>query len=83
MTSNNDKFLGSHGTLSSDADIVDQELAVRVRKAVEELQDAMDAALLGGLVVEPIFTEVANRLTRFGTRIDSNVCRVRISRKLT
>ena len=83
MTSNNDKSGGPHGTLSSDADIVNQELAVRVGKAVEELQDAMDAALVAGLVVEPAFTQVTNRLTRFGTRIDSNVCRVRVYRKLT
>ena len=83
MTSNNDKFLGSHGTLSSDAGIVDHELANRVSQAVTELQDAMDAALLAGLVIEPNFRLIENRLTRFGTRIDSSVCSVRISRKLT
>ena len=43
----------------------------------------MDAALLAGLVVEPNFKLVENRLTRFGTRIDSNVCNVRIYQKLT
>ena len=83
MTSNNDKPGGPHETHSSDADIVDQKMAVRVRKAVEELQEAMDAVLLGGLVVESTFTQVANRLTRSGMRIDSAVCNLRVYRKLT
>ncbi len=63
--------------------LVDRELGDRVSQAAAALQDAMDAALLAGLVVEPNFKLVENRLTRFGTRIDSNVCNVRIYRKLT
>jgi len=43
----------------------------------------MDSCLLAGLIVEPNFAEVDNRLTRFGTRIDSSVCNVRVFRKLT
>ena len=61
----------------------DDEIAARVGQATAELQDVMDAALLAGLVVEPSFTQVDNRLTRYGTRIDSFVCRVRVYRKLT
>ena len=62
---------------------VDIELAERVARAVAELEDVMDAALLAGLVVEPEFTRVENRVARYGTRIDSFVCSVSIFRKLT
>ena len=61
----------------------DHDLAERVSRAVGELQEAMDSCLLAGLIVEPNFVDVDNRLTRFGTRIDSSVCNVRVFRKLT
>ncbi len=83
MTSNNDKPGGPHETHSSGVDNVDHELGDRISQAIAELQEVMDAAILAGLIVEPIFTQVENRLTRFGTRIDSSVCSVRIYRKLT
>ena len=83
MTSNNDRPGGSHETHSSGTDNVDHELGDRISQAVAKLQDAMDAALLAGLIVEPNFKLVENRLTRFGTRIDSPVCSVRVYRKLT
>ena len=83
MTSNNDKSGGPHESHSSGADIVGHELAKRVSQAAAELQDAMDAVLIAGLIVEPKFTQVENRLTRFGTRIDSHVCTVRVYRRLT
>ena len=83
MTSNNNDSGGPHETPSSGVDIVDHELGDRISQAIAELQEVMDAAILAGLIVEPIFTQVENRLTRFGTRIDSSVCSVRIYRKLT
>ena len=83
MTSNNDKSGGPHESHSSGAEIVDHELAKRVSQAAAELQDAMDAALIAGLIVEPKFAKVDNRLTRFGTRIESPVCTVRVYRKIT
>ena len=61
----------------------DMEIAEKTVQAVSGLQDAMDAALLAGLIVEPNFTQVENRLTRYGTRISSFVCSVRVYRKLT
>ena len=61
----------------------DRDLAERVSRAAVELQEAMDTCLLAGLIVESNFVEVGNRLTRFGTRIDSCVCNVRVFRKLT
>ena len=82
MTPNNDKSGGPHESHSSGADIVDHELAKRVSQAAAKLQDAMDAALLAGLIVEPNFKLVGNRITRFDTRIDSHVCSVRVYHKL-
>ncbi len=61
----------------------DRDVAVKTVQAVGELQEAMDAALLAGLIVEPSFSQVENRLTRYGTRISSFVCNVRVYRKLT
>ena len=61
----------------------DRDVAEKTVQAVGELQEAMDAALLAGLIVEPSFTQVENRLTRYGTRISSFVCSVRVYRKLT
>ncbi len=61
----------------------DRDVAEKTVQAVGELQEAMDAALLAGLIVEPSFTQVENRLTRYGTRISSFVCNVRVYRKLT
>ena len=61
----------------------DMEVAEKIVQAVGELQEVMDAALMAGLVVEPNFMQVENRLTRYGTRISSFVCNVRVYRKLT
>lgn len=67
---------------SSEEDGVDQEPAERISQAIAELQGSMDAALLAGPVVEPKFVPADNRLARFGTRMDSSVCRVRLYRRL-
>ena len=61
----------------------DRDVAEKTVQAVGELQEAMDAAQLAGLIVEPSFSQVENRLTRYGTRISSFVCSVRVYRKLT
>ena len=83
MTSNNDKSGGSHETQNSGAEIADHERRIRISQAAAELQDAMDAAQLAGLVIEPTFMPVENRLTRFGTTISSFVCSVRVYREIT
>ena len=62
--------------------ITDRDIADRINHAVMEVQEAMDAALLAGLLVEPSFTVIDNRLTKTGVRIDSNVCKVQVFRKL-
>ena len=60
----------------------DREIADRTQRAVAELQDAIDAARLAGLIVEPDFTRIKNRLTQCGARVDSFVGRVHILRRL-
>ncbi len=62
--------------------ITDRDIADRINHAVMDVQEAMDAALLAGLLVEPSFTVIDNRLTKTGVRIDSNVCKVQVFRKL-
>ena len=62
---------------------VDAELSSRINQAVGSLQEVMDAALLAGLIVEPEFRFMENRLSSSGMRVDSNVCEVRVYRKIT
>lgn len=62
---------------------VDTELSKRISQAVGSLQEAMDAALLAGLTVKPEFRFMKNRLSSSGMRVDSNVCEVRVYRKIT
>ena len=61
----------------SDPEIVDE-----IVTAVNKVQEAMDRAILAGLIVEPKFKHIENRLTRSGMRLDSYVCSVRVFRKL-
>lgn len=61
----------------------DREIADRTQHALAELQDALDAAVLAGLIVEPSFTRIENRLTQCGARVDSFVARVHVLRRLT
>ena len=60
----------------------DRELAQRVNRAIAELQDAIDAAILAGLIVEPSFKQVDGRFNEFGVSVESHVCHVQIYRKL-
>ncbi len=69
--------------LLSGGDPRDRELASNLMGAINELQEAMDAAALAGLVVEPTFARFANRFNEVGSDVDSFVARVQIYRKLT
>ena len=60
----------------------DQAIAERMRRAVAELQSAMDEAVLAGLVVEPGFSRIERRLAGDGVLIESFVCRVDLYREL-
>ena len=60
----------------------DREIADRTTRAISEFQDALDAANLAGLNVEPSFTLIEGRLAKFASRIDSYVCKVNLYRRL-
>ena len=62
--------------------IADSEIAEKINNVIVEVQEAMDAAMLAGLIVDPSFTRIENRLTKCGVRIDSYVCKVHVFRKL-
>ena len=61
----------------------DREIADRVQRALAQLQDALDAAVLANLIVEPRFARIENRLTQCGARVDSFVCKVHVLRRLS
>ena len=60
----------------------DHEIADQIVNAVNRVQEVMDQAILAGLVVEPSFKRIENRLTQSGMRLDSFVCNIRVFRKL-
>ncbi len=60
----------------------DRELAIAITRSISQLQDAMDAAIRGGLIVEPSFKTVSGRFNEFGVSVDSHICSVQIYRKL-
>ena len=57
-------------------------MASRVVNALNKLQDAMDAAALAGLIIEPAFKQFSNRFKELGIDIESYVGQVEIYRKL-
>ncbi len=60
----------------------DRVIALRVTGAIGEIQDAIDAAILAGLMVEPSFKQVSGRFNEFGVSMESYLCNVQIYRKL-
>ncbi len=60
----------------------DRGHADRILRASVELQEAMDSAILAGLIVEPGFTQIDGRVTKSGVKVDSFVCKVKVFRKL-
>ena len=60
----------------------DEDLAARVVRAIAELQEAMDAAILAGLIVDPSFQQLGGRFESYGVSRDSFVCEAHIYRKL-
>ena len=60
----------------------DRGLATQITAAIAGLQDAMDAAIKAGLIVEPEFKSVSSRFNEFCVSVDSHICSVQIYRKL-
>ncbi len=69
-------------TADSATSLSDHETAARISRVASELQDAMDEAYIAGLIVEPRFTHIENRIAKCGVRVDSHVCNVNVFRKL-
>ena len=66
-----------------DVGLTDQEIAATLQRGVATIQDAMDTAQMAGLVIEPSFSLIENRLAPCGMRLDSFVCIVHSFRRLT
>ncbi len=66
-----------------DIGLSDAQIAEKIHHAAAQMQDAMDAALMAGLIVEPNFSLIENRMTPWGVRLDSFVCKIRSYRRLT
>lgn len=60
----------------------DRELAVGLLRALHSLQEALDAAALAGLIIEPSFKKFPNRFKDRGSDADSYVARVDVYRRL-
>jgi hypothetical protein len=60
----------------------DRYVAARVVSALNSFQDAMDAAALAGLIIEPTFKQFPNRFKELGSDMESYVAQVEIYRKL-
>jgi len=61
----------------------DRDLAQAVTTAMHALQDAMDKAILGGLLVEPSFQAVDNRFSNVGVSAESYLVKCNIFRRLS
>jgi hypothetical protein len=61
----------------------DKELADAIIASMRALQDAMDSAVLAGLLVEPTITLVPNRFNEMGVSTESFILNVQIYRKLS
>lgn len=70
-------------TVPAARQLSDKELAEQIIGGMRALQDAMDAAVLAGLIVEPTFTLVPNRFSEMGVSTESHILNVQIYRKLS
>ncbi len=66
----------------SDETPSDSELGKRLKRALRELQDTMDAAIRAGLIVEPTFKKSCKRFSESGGQADAFVCSVKMYRKI-
>ncbi len=83
MASDPIPFPHEKATAPRDAGPTDQEMGELINRAIATIQDAMDRAQMAGIVLEPSFSLVENRLAPCGMRFDSFVCKVGSFRRLT
>jgi len=61
----------------------DRELADELLKTMHTFQEALDRAILAGLIVEPSFRRVENRFIKVGVSSDSYIVKCQVYRKLS
>lgn len=83
MTSNTIPFPQQNTSVRHDERLSDGEIAEMINRAVGALQEAMDEAVLAGLIVEPRFSLIEKRDMPRGVMIESFVCEARSYRRLT
>ncbi len=66
-----------------DVGLTDHEIGEMLNRGIAAIQAAMDKAQMAGIVIEPSFTLIENRLAPCGMRLDSFVCKVGSFRRLT
>jgi len=64
-------------------ELADRDLAGNITEASLRLQEAMDRAVLAGLIVEPSFQAVGNRFATVGVSAESHLVKIRIMRRLS
>ncbi len=65
------------------AGLTDHEIGEMLNRGIAAIQAAMDKAQMAGIVIEPSFSLIENRLAPCGMRLDSFVCMVHSFRRLT
>ncbi len=66
-----------------DVGLTDHEIGEMLNRGIAAIQAAMDTAQMAGIVIEPSFSLIENRLAPCGMRLDSFVCKVGSFRRLT
>ena len=83
MASDPIPFPHDNPSAQRDAGLTDHEISELLNRATATIQDAMDTAQMAGVVVEPSFSLIENRLTPWGVRTEPYVCTVKSFRRLT
>ena len=83
MTSNTIPFPQQNTSVRLEKRLSDGEISELINRAVGAVQEAMDEAVLAGLIVEPRFSLIERRDTPRGAMMESFVCEVGTYRRLT
>ena len=83
MAANTIPFPHDNASPQPDPGLTDHEIGDILNRAIATIQEAIDTAQMAGLVIEPSFSLIENRLAPCGMRLDSFVCKVQSFRRLT
>lgn len=70
-------------SLRKPQEVQDRELALAVITSMHAFQDAIDKAIMSGLIVEPSFQSVGNRFSNAGVSSESYLAKCKIYRQLS